>query len=264
MTEQLKLWDGEIPYFIGGEEPMLTYYPSPVKSGRGTVVICPGGAYRMRAGHEGKDYAEFLNCMGLDAFVLDYRVAPNRYPAALCDARRAIRFVRYNAEKFGVNPDKIAIMGSSAGGHLAAHASTYIGEFDGEAHDEIDKTSYVPNAQILCYPVLDFAGNNGSYVNLLGEKLSELEETVTPAKLACESTPPAFIWHTAQDPAVDVRNTYRYATRLRDLNIPTELHVFPFGRHGLGLANTPDTANPHITVWAELLVTWLKLFGFFD
>lgn len=266
MAEIFNLWEGDIPYYTDGEKPWITYYPSPIKIGKGTVIICPGGGYAMRcSSYEGKDYAEFLNCQGLDAFVLEYRVAPNLYPAALADARRAIRFVRHNAEKFGINPDKIAIMGSSAGGHLAAHAATYVGELSEEAGDEIDRESYVPNGQILCYPVLDIEGHRGSYVNLLTEeKCDELADSVTPRMLATKSTPPAFIWHTADDEIVNVNNVYRYAARLRELSVPSEVHVFPFGKHGHALARVPEKANPHIAIWGELLIRWLRLFGFFD
>jgi hypothetical protein len=181
-TETFELWEKDIPYYIGGETPKITYYPvypRSSKGGKGTVIICPGGGYSGRAPHEGRGYAEYLNSQGLDAFVLDYRVKPNVYPAALCDARRAIRFVRYNAEKFGIDPEKIAIMGSSAGGHLAAHASTFIGGFEEETGDDIDKMCYIPNGQILCYPVLDRAGHSGSYNNLLQDKVDELEKLRT-------------------------------------------------------------------------------------
>ena len=266
MAEIFKLWENEIPYYKEGEKPWITYYPSHIKSGRGTVIICPGGGYSCRcSSYEGQAYAEFFNCQGLDAFVLDYRVKPNVYPAALADARRAIRFVRHNAEKFGINPDKIAIMGSSAGGHLAAHSATYIGELSEETGDEIDKECYIPNAQILCYPVLDIEGHRGSYVNLLTEKkCDELADSVTPRVLATKNTPPAYIWHTAEDGAVNVKNSYAYAARLKELDIPTEMHIFPFGKHGLGLANTPDRCEPHITPWSELLCEWLKLIKYID
>ena len=266
MTEIFDLWEGDIPYYKDGEKPRLIYYPATLKCGRGTVIICPGGGYSMRcSSYEGEDYAHFLNSRGLDAFVLDYRVVPNRYPAALIDARRAIRFIRHNADKFGINPDKIAIMGSSAGGHLAAHAATFIGEIDGETGDEIDRESYIPNAQILCYPVLDVEGNRTSYDNLLGaDRTDELADSVTPMLLATDKTAPAFIWHTAEDGAVDVRNTYRYASKLRELSVPAEIHIFPFGRHGLGLADHPDRTQPHITSWTNLLVSWLELFEFMN
>ena len=267
MFEEFKLWEDKIPYYIGGEEPKITYYKTTNKLGRGTVIICPGGAYRGRAPHEGQGYADFLMSEGLDAFVLDYRVKPNVYPAALADARRAIRFIRHNAEKFGIDPDKIAIMGSSAGGHLAAHAATYIGELSEEAGDETDRESYIPNAQILCYPVLDIEGHRGSYVSLLTEeKCDELADSVTPRNLATEQTPPAFMWHTAEDGAVNVCNTYRYASKLKDLSVPVEMHIYPEGAHGLGLAEHGGriAATPHVKSWSRLLVRWLRLFGFFD
>ena len=265
MVETYKLWEGDIPYSIGGQEPLLTYYKTTNKLGRGTVIICPGGAYSGLAPHEGQGYATFLNSRGLDAFVLEYRVAPNVYPAALADARRAIRFVRHNAEKFGINPDKIAIMGSSAGGHLAAHASTYVGELAGEIGDEIDKESCIPNAQILCYPVLDINGHRGSYVHLLTEeRCGELADSVTPRVLAKEGTPPAFMWHTAEDNIVNVCNTYRYATRLKELSVPVEMHIFPFGKHGLGLADQQSRTEPHVAQWSELLCEWLMLIEFID
>ncbi len=278
MTEIFNLWDGKIPYYTGGEIPKITYYKAAVKTGGGTVIICPGGAYGFRASHEGHDYAEFFNSEGLDAFVLDYRVAPNKYPAALADARRAVRFVRRGAEKFGINPDKIAIMGSSAGGHLAAHAATYIGELEEEAGDEIDKISCIPNGQILCYPVLDCEGHAGSYRNLLGDNFDELKDGVTPMMLATDKTPPAYIWHTTADMTVNVCNTYRYATRLKDLGIPAEIHIYTVGGHGLGLANRtapftdtrPDLPNDgcvnaasHVKTWAPLLISWLRLFGYY-
>lgn len=262
MTETFKLWEKDVPYYIGGEEPTLTYYKASVKYGKGTVILCPGGGYSGRAEYEGKDFAEYLNCLGLDAFVLNYRVAPNKYPAALCDVRRAIRFIRYNAERFDIDKNKIAVMGSSAGGHLAAHASTFIGEIQGEVCDEIDNECYIPNAQILCYPVIDKEGHRGSFEKLLGDKLYELEASVTPYKIASEKTPPAFIWHTNDDELVDVCNSYRYATRLKELGIATEMHIFPFGKHGLGLATRPEKANPYIMIWADLMKRWLVLFGF--
>ncbi len=266
------LWENNIPYYDGGEIPKLTYYKASQKKGRGAVIICPGGAYAIRSPHEGEGYAAFLNKEGLDAFVLDYRVAPSKYPAALCDARRAIRFVRHNAERFGIDPEKIAIMGSSAGGHLAAHAASYIGEISGEACDEIDRESYVPNAQILCYPVIDFEGHAGSYENLLGEKLDSLRESVTPLNIVTKSAPPAYMWHTSSDETVDVCNTYRYAERLKKLDVPVEMHIYPVGPHGIGLAtedtpNRPDGASsfvPHVQTWSALLIKWLCLYGFFN
>ncbi len=260
------LWESEPPLYIGGEIPKLTYYPAKKKLGSGTVIIAPGGGYAVRAPHEGEEYALFLNENGLDAFVLDYRVEPNRFPTPLLDARRAVRFVRANAERFGISPNHIAFMGSSAGGHLTALLSTYRSPIDGEGRDVLDSVDPFPNAQILCYPVTDFRSHTHSYIRLLGDAAENeaARLAVTPTLLADEHTPPAFIWHTFEDRGVYVGSSLDYAKRLRELNVPTEMHVFPFGSHGLGLANGPGYNVPHVQSWAPLLVAWLKLFGYFD
>lgn len=260
MKEIFKLWENA-PGVIEGEEiPSMTYYPSESKSCAAAVVIFPGGGYSRRADHEGRGYAEYLNANGIDAFVVDYRVSPYRFPYPLLDARRAVRFVRANADRFAIDPSKIAVMGSSAGGHLAALVSTYTAPIDGEGYDELDLVDFRPNAQILCYPVIDKFGHPGSYNNLLGERVAELCSLVNPALIADKSTPPAFIWHTAEDNAVDVCNTYRYATRLKEFSVPCEMHIFPFGHHGLGLAPAPQ--HRHLQQWASLMIKWLSLMGF--
>ena len=265
MTE-IKLWNGNAPLFNGETNPTFEYYPAENKRGRGTVVVCPGGGYHHLAEHEGKGYADFLNACGLDVFVLKYRVAPNRFPAPLLDARRAVRYVRANAEKYGIDPEKIAIMGSSAGGHLAALTSTYKKPIDGEGVDELDKVCPMPNAQILCYPVTNFESHNGSYNNLLGAEHTEEERlAVTPNLLVDDTTPPAFIWHTFEDATVAIASTYDYVTRLKEHNIPTELHVYPYGRHGLGLASAVEGRElTHVQSWAGLLENWLKLYGYIE
>ena len=263
MAEIFNLWENEIPFYNGGEKPWLTYYPSPIKSGKGTVIICPGGGYSCRcSSYEGASLAEHFNCYGLDAFVLDYRVAPSVHPAPLADARRAIRFVRHNAEKFGINPEKIAVMGSSAGGHLAALASTADYEIEGEGVDEIDNISAKPNMQILCYPVTDFPSHIGSFMKIVPScSIAEFKK-VTPTLLANKNTPPAFIWHTMTDAGVNPASTLEYAKRLQELSINYELHIYPVGRHGLGLADKGDRLLPHVQSWAELLKNFLKLHEF--
>ena len=250
----MKLWNEE-------NSTELTFYSAKKKKSDAAVVIFPGGGYHFRAEHEGKGYAEFLSENGVNAFVCDYRVAPDRFPKELLDARRAVRFVRANAEKFGVDPEKIAVMGSSAGGHLAALISTYRGEIEGEGADETDTLPYLPNAQILCYPVIvspsTGAAHEGSYDTLLGENNAFTETDVDPYLLVHENTPRAFIWHTAADNSVDVTNSYMYATALRKYGIPVEMHVFPEGRHGLGLAKD----FPHVAQWSGLLLNWLEFIG---
>lgn len=258
------LWEGEVPALLEGEEPpVLEYYPAEKKLGPGTAVICPGGAYVDRARHEGEGYARFLNSIGLDAFVLQYRTKPHRFPAPLLDARRAMRLLRANAEKFGIDANKIAVIGSSAGGHLGALLSTYRKPLDGEGVDEIDGFDFLPNAEILCYPVLDIEGHRASFVNLLGE--AHVSHTdYTPRHLADKNTPPLFLWHTSSDTGVDVNNSFRYAQRLHELGVAVEVHVYPVGGHGLGLANDSKHNCPYVRGWADNLHSWLRLMGFFS
>lgn len=254
MTEIFNLWD-EAPGYNGSHIPVIEYYEAVNKKGDGTVIIFPGGGYCKRAEHEGKGYAEFLNAQGISCFVVQYRVLPDRFPYPLLDARRAVRFVRANSDKFGIDPNKIAVMGSSAGGHLAALCSTYLNKLDDEGIDELDSIDFRPNAQILCYPVLDYDGNKWSFDALLGDEAKNIAEEYTPSIICDEKTPPMFLWHTAEDDTVNVSNSYKYALRLRELNIPVEMHIYPYGRHGLGLALN----NPYLQNWADHLVSWLKL-----
>ena len=222
----------------------------------------PGGGYRARAQHEGKGFAEFFSEHGIMSFVVDYRVAPHRFPLPLLDSRRGVKFVRYYAEKYGSDKNKIAIMGSSAGGHLAALTSTYFENVECESCDEIDKEDFIPNAQILCYPVIKLLGKGvahlGSGKNLLGELHVDMGEELTPELIATDKTPQAFVWHTAEDGAVPVVNSLDYIKRLKSVGVPTELHIFPYGGHGMGLAK----ANPHVAQWSSLLLNWLSLIEF--
>ena len=255
----IDLWD-EIPGYNGGHKPVLEFYPAENKKGNGAIIIFPGGGYSIRAAHEGVGYAEYLTANGIDCFVLQYRVSPDRFPYPLLDARRAVRYVRANAEKYGIDPNKIAVMGSSAGGHLAAFVSTYTDPIDGEGVDALDELDFRPNAQILCYPVIDMMGHSGSFKNLLGENAAEICDSYTPSLICDAGTPPVFLWHTSSDPGVNVINSYKYAIRLRELNVPVEMHIYPVGGHGLGLA--PNL--PYIQNWAPHLVDWLKLMNYID
>ena len=258
-TQTFNLWENTPG--LCEEIPKITYYkPENIKS-PWSVVILPGGAYFGRAEHEGKGYAEFFRDNGINAFVVDYRVSPHRFPLPLLDSRRAIRYVRYFAEKFGVNKDKVAIMGSSAGGHLSALTSTYFDKIDFEDTDDIDKEDFIPNAQILCYPVIKLMGRKvahiGSGINLLGDKYAELAESVTPELIVSEKTPQAFIWHTLNDQAVPGISSLNYAEALRNKGISAELHIFPDGPHGIGLAKDNEQ-YAHASKWSSLLLEWLE------
>lgn len=253
------LWEGTFPG-TPTEIPTITHYSPVEKQSDAAVVIFPGGGYHHRAKHEGEGYAEFLNAFGLNAFVVDYRVAPARFPDPLLDARRAVRFVRANAKQLGIDPDKVAVMGSSAGGHLAALVSTYCEGIEGEGADEIDNFDALPNAQVLCYPVVssdEALGHLNSYRNLLGDRYEE-RAAVDPELLVTAATPRAFLWHATPDAVVNVTNSYRYATALREAGVPCEVHTFPVGTHGMGVA----ASNPHVAQWVGLLKNWLILIGF--
>ena len=251
---EFNLWEKE------GSTKIVWHKPKEKKTDA-CVIVFPGGGYACLCDYEGKDYAQWLNTLGITAFVVYYRVTPNFFPAPLLDSRRAVRFVRANAEKFGIASDKVAVMGSSAGGHLCAMTSTYTAKIDGEDVDEIDGYDFLPNAQILCYPVIssdESIFHGGSYHNLLGDRYDE-KANFDPELLATEKTPPAFVWHTAEDQLVPVANSCRYVAKLAQLGVYSELHVFPFGPHGRALALPPG--EKHTAQWKGLLENWLKLLG---
>lgn len=252
----MKLWNNDI-------ETEIEYVAPNTIAGRTAaqdkaIIVFPGGAYFCHADHEGIGYAQFLAAHGYHAFVVKYRVNPHVFPAPLLDARRAVRFARAHAAEYGFDPQKIAVMGSSAGGHLAALVSTYTAPLDGENTDEIDTLDCRPNAQILCYPVIcspkSGVAHVGSYENLLGFTDAEREAEVDPSLLADEHTPPAFVYHTHTDQAVEVCNTYRYGEALRHAGVLAEVHVFPEGPHGMGLS----FHEPHVGQWRALLLNWLE------
>lgn len=233
-------------------EPFLVDTAEP----RGAVLVCPGGGYGNRAEHEGVPIAQRLNEAGLHAFVVQYRVAPNRHPAPISDAARALRIVRYNAEKWKVKPDHIAILGFSAGGHLTASLGIHYASVEPLVDDTIEKISCRPDAFIPCYPVIssgDFV-HRGSFDNLLGPDASqEMLDFMSLEKHVTKDTPPAFLWHTASDEGVPVENSLLLALALAKNDVPFELHVYPNGRHGLGLA--PE--DPHVATWMNLCCEWL-------
>jgi acetyl esterase/lipase len=216
----------------------------------------------MLASHEGADYALFLNQHGITGFVLQSRLgsAGYRHPVMLGDAARAVRTVRVRAPEWGVDAQRIGIMGSSAGGHLAATLLTQSDSGDPAALDPVDRVSSRPDLGVLCYPVISMGDRNthgGSRANLLGDKPSaELIEGLSAEKNVTAQTPPCFIWHTLEDAAVKVENSLEFAAALRAHNILFDLHIYEKGRHGFGLADKPPFA--HVHPWAADLVFWLK------
>lgn len=261
MCEKYFLYQSE-KLGAGALDVTISVYNPYIKVGKGTVIVFAGGGYSGRCAYEDVAYARFINALGLTAFVVDYRCFPNHFPDELMDARTAVRFVRKNAEKFGVDPQKIAVMGSSAGGHLCALLSTYREKLPSEELTENYQVDYLPSAQILCYPVISSKADithEGSYRNLLGE-LFEEKEKFSPELIADGKTPKAFIWHTFEDEMVNVMNSYVYAEKLKELGVSTEMHIFPYGQHGKNLAND----DQHVGQWKKLFENWLRLNKYFE
>ena len=269
----VNLWEkGKTAYYneaYGQPETEMTPYIVPetldengnVKK-TGCVIIAPGGGYTHTEPREGGPVAEMLNEVGISAFVLHYRYEPYDYHGTVADIQRAVRWVRYNADKYNIDPDKIATLGFSAGGHLSAISATLFD--DGiEDGDEIDRVSCRPNASVFCYAVLTMNLDYGDDISrnaFLGdaEHGGELEKLYSPYLNVRDDTPPVLMWHTAADPIVPVENVLRMSTALSAKKIPFELHVFPDGAHGLSLAkDIPGTCQ-----WSGLVQNWLKRLGF--
>jgi acetyl esterase/lipase len=225
------------------------------------MIVCPGGGYHWLAPHEGEPVARWLNGLGIAAFVLEYRHAPQRHPAPLHDTQRAIRLVRHHAAEWNVAPDRVGILGFSAGGHLATTAGTHHDAGDPHAADPVERLSCRPDLLVLCYPVITFlpGGHSGSMANLLGDDPpEELRRSLSAELHVTPETPPAFLWHTAEDASVPVQDSLLFASALHRAGVPFALHVFPRGRHGLGLA--PDDLA--VGQWTALCARWLAEQGF--
>jgi len=251
------------------DDPLLdlTFYPGPGPEPRGAVIVCPGGGYHVHAAHEAEPMARWLNRAGLPAFVLRYRLSPHRHPAPLEDAARAVRLVRSRAAGFGVRPDRIAVLGFSAGGHLATTLATHFDRGRPDAADPVERCASRPDAVIAGYPLTSlrkFAGCS-AVGHLLGERPSpqRLDELSNELHVTAE-TPPAFLWTTADDEVVPAGQTLLYAQALADHGVPYELHVFPHGRHGLGLGDGSSFVGASETVaqWTGLCEAWLRSLGF--
>ena len=260
----IPLWEQEIPGYDPSLEqgiPGLTPYLLKGDGSRAAVIVCPGGGYYMRAPHEGEPVALWLNTLGISAFVLNYRVHPYGHPYPMLDGQRSVRLVRARAAEFGIDPKRIGMLGFSAGGHLTATVGTH---FDGgvpQGEDLIDQHSSRPDALVLCYPAISFQSHFhlGSKEALLGtdppEALIQYLSNETQVRV---DTPPAFLWHTADDSGVPVENSLLFAAALRQCGVPFALHVFPHGRHGVGLAQD----HPALAVWTDLCAAWLAQIGF--
>lgn len=233
---------------------------------RPCMVVCPGGGYGMCSQRESEPIAlKFLE-EGFNVFVITYSCAPHRFPTQLRQVAALMELIYKNADEWNCDTEKIAIIGFSAGGHLAAHYSTM---FDCAEVREMFPESKSVNASVLCYPVIsaeEVTTHMGSFENLLGHKPENQAETdyFSCDKNVKSTTPPAFLWHTAEDTCVPLKNSLLYAEALWRNNIPVELHVYPFGCHGLSTCDsqTIDDMTPvyeYNSAWIPAVKKWLKL-----
>ena len=242
----------------GGRPHLEVYLPSEPAAGlRGAVIVCPGGAYAHHAPHEAAPIAGLFTAAGLAGIVCRYRVHPHRHPAAYADAARAVRTVRALADRLGIDPSRVALMGFSAGGHLAATVATQPDLYVDPEDDLAPRWTARPDRAVLAYPVISMVHeyHAGSVANLLGPEASQEERRRMSNELhVTAANPPAFLFHTADDPAVPCSNSVRYAEACMAAGVPVELHVYASGPHGVGLAEE----MPALRSWPGLLIDWLR------
>jgi acetyl esterase/lipase len=265
MQAPAPLWPDGAPGALGASSndiPTLTaYLPDPTNATGAAMVICPGGGYVHLAPHEGNDYALWLNQYGVTCFVLKYRLGSHgyRHPAMLQDAARALRWVRAHAQEFKVDRQRVGIMGSSAGGHLAATLLTHFDAGDTNAADAVERESSRPDLGVLCYAVITLGDvtHRGSRDNLLGTNPPpELVRLLSNELQVTTNTPPCFLWTTFADTTVPMENTLMFAEALRKNHVPFALHVYDKGPHGMGLKDKAPFAHPH--PWAADCLFWLR------
>jgi len=263
-TKVLRLWERAAPGALGDAEedrPSLTMYaPFMGKTVTAAVIVIPGGGYGWLAtNHEGRQVANWFNAMGITAFVLRYRLGPKyHHPVELGDAQRAIRLVRARAKEFNVLPDKIGILGFSAGGHLASTAETHFDRGNASAADSIDRVSSRPDFVILAYPVISFVAeyaHAGSAENLLGKNADRaLLKSLSNEFNVTAETPPTFLWSSSTDKTVPPQNSVAFYLALQKAGVSAELHVFADAPHGVGL----DLRDPSVGMWGRLATEWMR------
>ncbi|TWU57436.1 alpha/beta hydrolase [Rubripirellula reticaptiva] len=268
----LRLWANGAPDVTAdqdGDTPdlIITKVESDVPTAG--VIILPGGGYGGHAmDHEGHQFAAWFESLGVSSAICTYRLRGKGndgkgygHPAPMLDAQRAIQTMRTNAQQWNIDPNRIGVIGFSAGGHLCSTVSTQFHDANADANDPIDRVSSRPDFSILCYPVITMDPSfthGGSRRNLLGKNPdSDLAKSLSNETRVTSQTPPTFLFHTVEDKAVPVQNSLRYFDALIEHGVASELHVFPHGHHGLGLAaNTPGASQ-----WPTLCENWLRELG---
>lgn len=265
--EVLLLWPEGAPGALGtspADQPSLTLYPVTGPSAtRAAFVVCPGGGYGgLAVDHEGRQIAEWLNGAGISAFVLRYRHAPKyRHPTPLGDVSRAVRTVRSRAGEWGHDPNRIGVIGFSAGGHLTSTIGTHFDAGQPDATDPVERVSSRPDAIILGYPVISLVEpftHAGSRKNLLGDSPpAELVESLSNERQVTAQTSPAFLFSSGDDAVVPVENSLAFYASCRRAGVPAELHVYQHGPHGFGLGGD----DPILSTWPDHALAWLRVVG---
>lgn len=258
MTEPEEKYDGVRVRNVS-EAEMYVYLPEKEKNTGAAVVICPGGGYWIEAmDHEGYDIAKWLQAKGVAGIVLKYRLPYGHHEVPADDARQTMRIVRMNAKEWGIDPEKIGIAGSSAGGHLASTAGTVFDTGKKESTNPIEKVSCRPDFMLLLYPVITFNeewGHMGSRKNLIGETNDwALVRKYSNELNVTAETPPTFLVLADDDKAVVPRNSIEFYSALKRNNVPAELHIFQKGGHGFGIRKNNQPADE----WPDLFYNWLK------
>jgi acetyl esterase/lipase len=267
--QTIRLWPGTAPEAKGAtcdDIPALTLLEPRKGAANGSAaIIFPGGAYRGLAGDlEGREVADWFTARGFRAFILSYRLTSNGYvlPVPLLDARRAIQTVRARAADYHINPNRIVVIGFSAGGHLAALAGTQFVAGSPDADDPIERASSRPDFLVLGYPWIDAVGTDFSHLNYckifnLMDQCEALRAAYSPDLFVTHDTPPTFIYHTFNDQTVPVEQSLRFYEALVKAGVPSEYHVFSSGAHGSGLGK----GDPSLGQWPGLLENWLRAQG---
>jgi acetyl esterase/lipase len=266
-TNPIILWQNGAPGAVGKEPsdiPTITPYLPPEGQATGAaMIVLPGGGYsRLSDIKEGSDVAKWLNSLGITAFVLKYRLGMRYHqPAPLQDAARAMRKVRASAKTWNLDPNRLGILGFSAGGHLASTLGTHFDAGKTDSFDLIEQVSSKPNLMILLYPVITMGEftHGGSKKNLLDENPTpELVKLYSNELQVTKDTPPTFIVHTMTDATVPVENSLMFAAALRQAGVPFEFHLYERGPHGFGLA----PMDPILATWMARCADWLGVHGF--
>jgi acetyl esterase/lipase len=267
--QTIRLWPGDAPQAKGAaceDIPTLTIFEPHHGSGNGSaVVVLPGGAYaHLAANLEGRQVADWFTARGFRAFVLSYRLSSNGYllPVPLIDARRAVQIVRARARDYQIDPHRIAIIGFSAGGHLAALASTQFIPGNPDGADPIERVSSRPDYLVLGYPWIGAISSDTSHLSYcklfnVMDRCEELRKAYSPDLFVTKDTPPTFWYHTFNDQTVPVEQGLRFYEALVRAGVPAEAHIFANGPHGTGLGK----GDAALDQWPNLLEIWLRAQG---